>query len=138
MTSPVVRAQVEAANRRFYDALEARDAGALEACWAGTDDVACVHPGGPWVTGWEDVRDAWEFILANTGYMEVAVEVVNIAITDPIAIVTCIEHVTSAHDGERVEAAVAATNVFELGFDGWRMVLHHASPIVRMIRDDED
>jgi ketosteroid isomerase-like protein len=137
MTSPVVRAQVEVANRRFYEALEAKDPDALGACWAGTDDVACVHPGGPWVTGWEDVRDAWEFILANTGYMEVGVEVVNIAINDPVALVTCIEHVTTAHDGERVEASVAATNVFELGVDGWRMVLHHASPIVRMIRDDE-
>ena len=43
---------------------------------------------------------------------------------------------TTARDGERVEASVAATNVFELGSDGWRLVVHHASPIVRLISDE--
>jgi len=136
VTSAVVRAQVEAANRRFYDAFETKDADALAACWAASDDIACVHPGGPWVSGWEDVREAWEFILANTGYIEVGVEIVAIVVTDPVAIVSCVEHVTTARDGERVEASVAATNVFELGVHGWRMLVHHASPIVRLISDE--
>lgn len=137
MTSAIVRAQVEAANRRFYEALESKDADAVEACWLASDDVACVHPGGPWVTGHEDVIQAWGFILANTGYMEVAVEVVDIVVNDPIAVVSCVEHVTSAHEGERVDASLAATNVFVLGSDGWRMSLHHASPIVRLVGEAE-
>ena len=136
MTSSVVRAQVEAANRRFYEALEAKDPDAVAACWVTGDDAACVHPGGPWVSGWDDVMETWEFILANTGYMEVGVEILGIAVNDPVAVVTCIEHVTSAHEGDRVEASIAATNVFVLGTDGWRLSLHHASPIVRMIRED--
>ncbi len=136
MTSEIVRAQVEAANRRFYEAFEAKDVDALAACWADRDDIACVHPGGPWVSGAQDVREAWEFILANTGYIEVGVEIVRIVISDPVAIVSCVEHVTTARDGERVEASVAATNVFELGTDGWRLLAHHASPIVRLISDE--
>ena len=137
MSSAVVRAQVEAANRRFYEALETRDADALAACWITGDDAACVHPGGPWVTGWQDVFDAWGFILANTGYMEVTVAIVNVAINDPVAVVSCVEHVTSAHEGERVSAMLTATNIFVLGNDGWRMSLHHASPVVRLISDGD-
>jgi ketosteroid isomerase-like protein len=136
MTSDVVRAQVEDANRRFYDAFEAKDTDALAACWADRNDISCVHPGGPWVSGAEDVLEAWEFILANTGYIEVGIEIVAIVVNDPVAVVSCIEHVTTARDGERVEASVAATNVFELGSDGWRLVVHHASPIVRLISDE--
>ena len=138
MTSDVVRAQVEDANRRFYDAFEAKDPELLSACWSGRDDIACVHPGGPWVSGAQEVREAWEFIIANTGYIEVGIEIVAIVINDPVAIVSCIEHVTTARDGERVEASVAATNVFELGIDGWRLVVHHASPIVRLISDEAE
>ncbi len=135
MTSAVVRAQVEAVNRQFYEAFESLDAAALADCWASTDDVACVHPGGPWVTGWEDVRDSWEVILANTGYIEVAIEVVDVVINDPVAWVSCVELVTSVSGTDRATASVAATNVFVLGSSGWRLVLHHASPVVRMMAD---
>jgi ketosteroid isomerase-like protein len=135
MTSAVVRTQVEAVNRRFYEAFESLNMDALADCWASTDQVACVHPGGPWVTGWDDVRDSWDVILANTGYIEVAVEVVAVVVNDPVAWVSCIEHVTTAVGGDQVMASVAATNVFVLGTQGWRLVLHHASPVVRLAAD---
>ena len=135
MTSAVVRAQVEVVNGRFYEAFESLNMDALADCWASTDQVACVHPGGPWVTGWDDVRDSWDVILANTGYIEVAVEVVAVVVNDPVAWVSCIEHVTTAVAGDQVTASVAATNVFVLGTQGWRLVLHHASPVVRLAAD---
>jgi hypothetical protein len=135
MTSAVVRAQVEVVNRRFYEAFESLNMDALADCWASTDQVACVHPGGPWVTGWDDVRDSWDVILANTGYIEVAVEVAAVVVNDPVAWVSCIEHVTTAVAGDQVTASVAATNVFVLGAQGWRLVLHHASPVVRLAAD---
>jgi ketosteroid isomerase-like protein len=136
MASAVMRQQVEAANRRFYEAFESLDMAALADCWADGDEIACVHPGGPWISGGEAVRESWELIMAHTGYVEVAVEIVDVVINDPVAWVSCIEHVTSANGPERATASVAATNVFVLGADGWRMVLHHASPIVRMMADE--
>ena len=51
---------------------------------------------------------------------------------------TCIERITSAAgEGGRAVAEVAATNLFVLDAQGWRMALHHASPIIRMMGEEE-
>ena len=124
--------QVLAANRRFYDALEALDIDRMEACWATGDSVACLHPGGPWQRGWDEVREGWEAIMANTGYIEFEIVDPAVTLADPVAWVTCIERITSAAGGgEPAVAEVAATNLFLLDASGWYIALHHASPIVR-------
>lgn len=131
--SLAIRRQLEEANGRFYEAFESRDAAAMAVCWAASDDVACVHPGGPVIRGWEEVRDSWTGILAASGYVEVDVDIVGIVVNDPMAWVSCIEYVTTASGPERLSAAVAATNAFVLDRSGWLMVLHHASPVVRPV-----
>jgi ketosteroid isomerase-like protein len=133
LTSQIVRAQVEAANRRFYAAFEALDADAMDDCWAPGDGVACVHPGSPWVTGRDAVMASWGTIMANTGFIELDVEVLDVVVEDPVAWVACVERVRSAGAGaaETAAADVAATNVFVLGAGGWRLTLHHASPVMR-------
>jgi ketosteroid isomerase-like protein len=124
--------QVLAANRRFYDAVEALDMELMEACWASTPDVACLHPGGPWQRGWEEVRAGWEAIMANTGYIEFEIAGAAVSRADPVAWVTCIERITTAGaGGASAVAEIAATNLFLLGASGWRIALHHASPVVR-------
>jgi ketosteroid isomerase-like protein len=131
VTSEAVRTQVLAVNRRFYDAFEALDLEAMEACWERSDRASCLHPGGPWLRGWQDVRDGWEAILANTRYIEFEVADVRVDVLDPLAWVTCVERITTAARGESQMAEVAATNIFVLDGTGWRMVLHHASPVIR-------
>ena len=45
---------------------------------------------------------------------------------------TCIERITSAGaGGAPAVAEIAATNLFVLDASGWRIALHHASPVVR-------
>lgn len=132
MTSSAITEQVLAANRRFYDALEALDIGAMEACWSPAAGVACLHPGGPWQRGWEAVSAGWEVILANTGYIEFEIVEEEVTVNDPVAWVTCVERITSAAgEGGRATADVAATNLFVLDSTGWRIALHHASPVIR-------
>ena len=123
--SDAIATQVLEANRRFYDALEALDIEGMEACWASGPEIACVHPGG-----------AWEAIMANTGYIEFEIAEARVQVVDPVAWVTCVERITSAVEGETAAAEAAATNVFVLGSSGWRMALHHASPIIRDIQAD--
>ena len=131
MSDPIAE-QVLAANRVFYDAFEALDIERMAACWASRDDVACLHPGGPWQRGWEEVREGWEAIMANTGYIEFEIAEPVVALVDPVAWVTCIERLTSAGPGGAPAVAeVAATNLFVLDATGWRIALHHASPVVR-------
>jgi ketosteroid isomerase-like protein len=131
MAAPIAE-QVLAANRRFYDAVEALDMELMEACWASTPDVACLHPGGPWQRGWEEVRAGWEAIMANTGYIEFEIAGAAVSRADPVAWVTCIERITTAGaGGASAVAEIAATNLFLLDASGWRIALHHASPVVR-------
>jgi ketosteroid isomerase-like protein len=136
----VIAAQVRDANRRFYDALEALDIDAMEAVWADGDDVVCIHPGGPVQRGWEDVRGAWEAIMSNTGYIEFEIADVRVVVQDPVAWVSCVERITSSTgEGSPALAEVAATNLFVLGSTGWRLALHHASPIIRPgLGEDDD
>ena len=44
--------------------------------------------------------------------------------------VTCTENILSAVDGRVSVTSVLATNLFERGPDGWRMVHHHASHVL--------
>jgi ketosteroid isomerase-like protein len=133
VTTGVVKEQVLEANRRFYDAFERLDLDAMEACWEASERAACLHPGGPWLRGWDQVAASWQAILANTSYIEFEIAEVRVEVSDPVAWVTCIERITSASapDGRSAVAEVAATNLFLLDSSGWRLLLHHASPIIR-------
>ena len=134
-----IAAQVLDANRRFYDALEALDLEAMEECWASGTEVACIHPGGPVQRGWDEVRSAWEAIMTNTGYIEFEIAEIQVVVQDPVAWVTCVERITSAAgEGGTAIAEVAATNLFVLDATGWRLALHHASPIIRPGLGDEE
>ena len=133
MSPEVVKGQVLEANRRFYDAFERLDLEAMEACWEASDRASCIHPGGPWLRGWEQVAASWQTILANTSYIEFEIDDPHVEVSDPLAWVTCVERITSAGaaGGRSTVAEVAATNLFVLGATGWRLLLHHASPIIR-------
>ena len=131
MTDPIEE-QVLAANRAFYDAFEALDMERMAACWSSAEDVACLHPGGPWQRGWVEVREGWEAIMANTGYIEFEIAGAAVTRVDPVAWVTCSERITTAGaGGAPAVAEIAATNLFVLETTGWRIALHHASPVVR-------
>ncbi|MEW6583078.1 MAG: nuclear transport factor 2 family protein [Actinomycetota bacterium] len=126
--SAAIQAQVLEANRRFYAAFEALDLDAMEAVWERSSRAACLHPGGAWLIGWEEVRRGWEMIVDATSYIEVEVTGVDAWVEDPLGWVTCVERVRGP-DGQVAE--VAATNIYFLGTDGWRLILHHASPVIR-------
>jgi ketosteroid isomerase-like protein len=70
--------------------------------------------------------------MANTGYIEFEIADAAVSLVDPVAWVTCTERITSAGAGGAPAAAeVAATNLFVLDGSGWRIALHHASPVIR-------
>jgi ketosteroid isomerase-like protein len=53
---------------------------------------------------------------------------VHIHVLGRTAIVACSENITTAEDGDLGVAVAQATNVFVKTDDGWRMIVHHASP----------
>jgi ketosteroid isomerase-like protein len=126
---------VEAANAELYAAFEAGDIDRMSALWADSDDVVCIHPGGPILRGRGVVLRSWSVIMANTSYIQFFLTDVEIGVIGDTAVVTCAENILTASPDEADAGAfahpgrVVATNVFRRSGKGWRLLLHHGSPV---------
>src|ERR671936_2874051 len=118
------------AENAFYEALERCDLEAMMAVWAEDDEIICVHPTGPRLSGPEQIRESWARIFSGGPRARVH-------ITSQVAISAMMHAVHSVHEnftieGERQADArplpVVATNVYLRTAAGWRMIVHHASP----------
>ncbi len=119
-------AEVQAANAAFYQALEQADLEAMEDIWVKTDDAVCAHPGRVPLLGWDEVWASWEAILSSGGNPQIIITEEVVTRRGPVAWVTAIENMISGgHTG-----AAAALNVFEHDGERWRMVVHHAAPVL--------
>ena len=123
-------AQVRRANERFYRAFESLHIDQMSAVWVHAERAKCVHPGWDLLEGWEAIRQSWEAIFANTDYMRFVITDVSVAVYGQVAWVTCVENLTDAL--ESIQATrILATNIYEQTDEGWCMVHHHASVILR-------
>lgn len=116
---------VEAA---FYDALERGDLETMMSVWAEDEDIVCVHPGGPRLLGYVEIREAWRRIFDAGNRFSVRV-VQQSTVTTPFAVVSCVLEQVAQRDNRSQQAPVAATNVVVRGALGWRLVAHHASAV---------
>lgn len=124
--------EVEAANRSFYAAFEARDLVAMAEVWECSDRVTVTHPGWPTLRGWSEVAQSWEAIFANTAYIQFFLTEEEIRVDGEVAWVTLFENILQevGRGGPALsEARVAATNLFVRRQGRWLMVLHHGSPV---------
>ena len=129
-------AEVEAANAAMYTAFESADVDAMQALWDDVDPAAvvCVHPGWPMLRGRDAVLRSWSAVMAGTDYIQFFLTDVQVALLGDTAVVTCTENVlTSADVGEN--AAVVATNVLVRRPGGWRVQVHHGSPVLGRLVD---
>ena len=126
------------AETAFYEAFERGDLAAMMAVWAQSDSIVCVHPRGPRLVGFDAVRDSWMQIFAG-GASQLRLKAVDVQRFDgqSVAVHTLVEVMSSP--GRPDSQSVCATNVYELTDGGWRMVAHHASPLVeRQSAREED
>jgi len=126
-----VTSEVEAANAALYAAFETADVDAMQDVWDDVDPGAlvCVHPGWPMLRGRSAVLRSWSAVMAGTEYIQFFLTDVHVTVLGDSAVVTCTENVlTSADVGEN--ASVVATNVFVRRPDGWRLQVHHGSPVL--------
>jgi uncharacterized protein (TIGR02246 family) len=115
------------AEAAFYEALETGDLEAMMEVWAEDEEIVCVHPGGPRLAGFEQVRASWAQILGSRQRLKVQLSNPVVLSGVMLAIHSAYENITV--EGEsRPRAAVAATNVYLRTGKGWRMILHHGSP----------
>jgi len=122
--------QVKRANERFYRAFESLDIARMAAVWVQAERAKCVHPGWSLLSGWEAIRQSWETIFANTDYMRFVITDAAVHLYGRVAWVTCMENLSDAPDTLQM-SRMLATNVYEQPGEEWRLVHHHASPVMR-------
>lgn len=128
--------ELEAANTAFYDAFEAMSLDRMETVWAHEDAAYCVHPGGEIVRGWGRVRRAWAAVFATTTYIQFIVTNLEVAEHGDVGVVSCVENVLAGEVSDHLHGGTAvATNVFVRRDGRWRMLAHHASPMLRVGSD---
>ena len=116
--------EVEAA---FYEALRTGDIEKLMACWADEDEIVCVHPGGPRLVGASQIRSSFETLFAN-GTIQAWPERLHAVQSLGACMHSLVERLDILSAEGPLQAYVIATNVYHRGPQGWRMVVHHASP----------
>lgn len=111
----------------FYEALQTADLDRLMGCWADEDEIVCVHPGGARLIGPAAIRESFEALFAN-GRIACFPERIRRMDVGGCAVHSVLERVeVMSHDGAR-NAYVLATNVYAKTAQGWRLLVHHASP----------
>ena len=145
---------VESANTALYDAFETGDIDLMGALWFDEDssdnssddidEVICVHPGWAPLRGRGAVLRSWSMIMANTAYIQFVLTDVQVQVSGDIAVVTCGENILTSMTGAGdigdtdddessrgfAGGRAVATNIFRRTGDGWRLWVHHASPVL--------
>jgi ketosteroid isomerase-like protein len=112
------------ANSAFYRAFARRDIRAMEALWAVSVPVACIHPGWDVLRGSDEVLESWRNILSGDA-PAIRCEAASAHVAGDLAWVVCRERVPGS-------SPVAATNVFVREGGAWRLCHHHAGLVAEM------
>jgi len=115
------------AEAAFYEAFVKRDLEGMMAVWADDDEVYCVHPRGPRVTGVAQVRESWRQVFAGTQDLRFHVREQHLLQAMMVSVHSIYEQISVGED-ERTRACMVATNIYMRTERGWRMMAHHASP----------
>jgi ketosteroid isomerase-like protein len=119
------RVEVLAANQAFYDAFEARDLDRMSDVWEHSDRAVCTHP------GWSSLR-GWAAIVSSFATLFHSPQSLQFLLTDAVVSVDAGTAWVSVDEnllGDQGGTTVAALNVFARTDAGWRMVVHHGSPV---------
>ena len=94
--------------------------------WEHSERVVCIHPGWPMLRTWPHVEDSWRRILGGPGRNQFILTNEAVTIQGDVAVVTLDENLVDVGG----TGTVAATNVYARTPDGWRLVIHHGSPVL--------
>jgi uncharacterized protein (TIGR02246 family) len=125
--SPKFFPTAQDAENAFYEALERGDLEAMMAVWSEDEEIVCVHPTGPRLSGQHQVRESWAKIFAGGPGPRVHITQ-QVAITGMMIAVHSVHENFTIEGDARTQVPIVATNVYLRTAAGWRMIVHHASP----------
>jgi ketosteroid isomerase-like protein len=113
------------AEAAFYEAFENADLDAMMAVWAEDEEVVCVHPSGPRLSGIAQIRESWRQLFASGPSLRFHISGQQYLRGMLLSVHSVYENI--AVTGESTpRSPVIATNIYVLTEKGWRMLLHHA------------
>lgn len=118
----------EATESAFYNALERADLAAMMAVWEDSEAIVCIHPLGPRLQGTVQIRENWRRIFNSGVRLRFRISGVHRLMQGDWAIHIIYENITVLGAEEQPAQPIIATNIYRRTPEGWRMVLHHASP----------
>ena len=118
----------EAAESAFYAAFEARSLDAMMAVWAADDSIACIHPLAAPLNGHAAVAAGWRSMFEAAGQFRMQIETAH-EIREAGQVIRIVREYLSIGQETEPRPPILASNVYRKEADGWRMVLHHASPL---------
>ena len=120
-------ASPEHAEAAFYQALEKADLVGMMSVLAEDEEIVCIHPGGNRLVGIDAVRESWRQMFAPGPHMRLQLLDVRVQAGRMLCVHNLYERITLA--GQLRSHLVLATNVYVLTPSGWRMLIHHGSPL---------
>lgn len=118
----------EAAEAAFYVAFEARSLDAMMAVWADADGIACIHPLAAPLNGRAAVAAGWRSMFEAAGKFRVQAELAH-EMREADQVIRIVREYLIIGQEAGPRPPILATNVYRKQADGWRMMLHHASPL---------
>jgi ketosteroid isomerase-like protein len=116
-------------NETFYKALGTRNLELMDQVWVKDSRAGCVHPGWIMISGWQAIRQSWENVFDPNDQVDIRLSSITVEIKGEVAWVTCIQQLIYINRDPIGINMSQSTNIFERHDSGWRMILHHASPI---------
>ena len=129
MTLSYRYATAQEAEEAFYAAFEQNDLDTMMGVWSHANYAECIHPMSKRIQGFEAIRKGWDEIFRNTPRIRFRLHGQRQILRANLAIHIVNEHIL-VNDGNR-ETEMLATNIYEETETGWRMILHHATPLAR-------
>lgn len=126
ISEPVAFSSPEEAEAGFYDALARGELKTMLSVWADADDIVCVHPGAERLQGRNAVTESWRAMFAGQAGLRFERHDVQITREEGLSIHSLHERI---YVDDQMVGLTVATNIYRLQDGGWRMLMHHASPV---------
>jgi ketosteroid isomerase-like protein len=120
----------------FYEAFANIDSQGMSQVWVSSDGAYCIHPGGEPMIGYAAVQGSWQAMFKGGQPVRLFYRVVNQQVSGDMAIHLVEEEISSIDGSQR--GLVMATNCYQKGDGGWRILSHHGSPMVSLGRSQAE
>lgn len=124
-----VEDEVNAASRRFYEALNqlcAGNAAPMSEVWHHEVPVSSTHPVGDWVQGWEQLWASWQELALTISNGRVLPTQLSLTVVGDLACTIGTEDCTITVGGQEVHWIASVTNLFRRHQGVWKIVHHHS------------